>query len=143
MVDQLAMNRPAVGIGVFVYNDQGQFLMGKRVGKHGKNTWSVPGGYQEYGESFEETARREVKEETGIEIEDVEFFAITNNIFKDEQKHTITIFFKSIYKNGNPSVPEPDKFVDVGWFSFGNLPSPLFLPVQELQRLQPELFHHS
>ena len=52
-----------VGVGVFVWRD-GRFIMGQRLGSHGANTWSVPGGHLEFGESWEDCAIREVKEET-------------------------------------------------------------------------------
>lgn len=133
------MNRPSVGIGVFVYKD-GKFLMGRRIGKHGKNTWSVPGGYLEFGESWEDCAAREIMEECGVAIGEVQFLAAVNNVFQDENHHSVTIFMTSLWQSGEPKIVEHDKFVDVGWFSFDNLPEPLFLPMQELQKSEPELF---
>jgi 8-oxo-dGTP diphosphatase len=132
-------SRPAVGIGVFVFKD-GKFLLGKRVGSHGKNTWSVPGGHLEYGEDFEECAEREVLEETGVKIKNVKFYTTVNNVFTSENKHSITIFMLSDWVSGEPRALEPDKFVDVGWFSFKNLPEPLFLPIIQLKKAKPELF---
>ncbi len=57
-----------VGVGVFVFKG-GEFLVLQRQGAHGAGTWSVPGGHLEAQESFEETARREVHEETGVEMD--------------------------------------------------------------------------
>ena len=51
--------RPKVGLAVIVYKD-GKILMGKRIGSHGVNTWSFPGGHLEFLETFEECAKREV-----------------------------------------------------------------------------------
>lgn len=133
------MNRPSVGVGVFVWKD-GKFLLGKRVGKHGHGTWSVPGGYLEYGEEFEECAKREVMEETGVKIKNIRFYTTVNNVFRDEKSHSITIFVFSDWASGKPEVTEPDKFVDTGWFDFNNLPKPLFLPIKQLQKSKPELF---
>jgi 8-oxo-dGTP diphosphatase len=130
--------RPSVGIGIFVWKD-GKFLMGKRVGKHGLGTWSVPGGYLEYGETFEECAARETMEETGVKIKNTIFLTATNNIFPDEQKHSITIYMRSDLADGDPKTIEHDKFAEVGWFTPDNLPGPLFLPIKELKRLHPEL----
>ena len=45
-----------VGVGVYVFKSD-KFLMQLRVGAHGSDSWSVPGGHLEFGESFEETAR--------------------------------------------------------------------------------------
>lgn len=134
------MNRPNVGIGVFVFKDN-KFLMGKRVGKHGKNTWSVPGGYLEYGESFADCAAREVLEETGVKITNIKFYTTVNNVFKTENHHSITVFMFADWASGKPKITEPDKFVGIDWFDFNNLPSPLFLPIKELQKAKPELFN--
>lgn len=124
-----------VGVGVFVINGS-KFLMGRRKSPHGHNSWSVPGGYVEYGESFEEAAKREVKEETGLTITEVQVVAVTNNIFRSEDKHTITIWLVSVLKSGTPTVLEPDKFIDHGWYDFDTLPARLFLPFKELLKSQ-------
>lgn len=58
-----------VGVGVFVVRDDKTFLMGKRQNAHGHDSWSVPGGWLEFGETWEDAAKREVLEETGLKIE--------------------------------------------------------------------------
>lgn len=120
-----------VGVGVFIFKD-GKFLMQQRQGAHGAGTWSVPGGHLEFGESFEETARREVLEETGLEITNVRFGAVTNDNFVEEGKHYVTVWMISDWKNGEPRITEPDKCLKQEWRSFDNLPSPLFLPWNQL-----------
>lgn len=124
---------PRVGIGVFVFRD-GTFLMGKRLGAHGEGSWSIPGGHFEFGETFEDTAVREVLEETGVQIQNVRFAAITNDMFKADDRHYVTIWMMSEYVSGEAEIREPDKFVDQAWFTFDNLPSPLFLPWNQLLR---------
>ncbi|MEO5499348.1 MAG: NUDIX domain-containing protein [Candidatus Saccharimonadales bacterium] len=71
---------PRVGVGVFVFKD-GKFLVLKRTGAHGEGSWSLPGGHLEYGESFAQTAEREVIEETGLKIANVAFAAVTKMIY--------------------------------------------------------------
>jgi 8-oxo-dGTP diphosphatase len=122
---------PRVGIGVFIRKDH-KFLMGKRLGAHGEGTWSVPGGHLEFGETFEQTARREVLEETGLHIQNVRFAGLTNDIFKEDNKHYVTVWMLSDYKSGQLSIREPDKFIQQGWFDFDSLPTPLFLPWRQL-----------
>ena len=59
------------GAGVFVVNDKNEILIEKRADN---GLWDYPAGSMELGESFEECARREVFEETGIRCGKLEFF---------------------------------------------------------------------
>ncbi|TKY84730.1 hypothetical protein EX895_005810 [Sporisorium graminicola] len=60
---------PRVGVGVFVINEKGHVLIGKRTGSHGAGTLALPGGHLELHESFSDCAAREVFEETGLVLE--------------------------------------------------------------------------
>lgn len=120
-----------IGIGVFIFKD-GKFLMGRRRNAHGDGTWSIPGGHLEFAETFEDTARREVLEETGLVITRVRFGAVTNDFFKDEDKHYVTIWMLSDWESGTEQITEPDKFIEMQWRDFDSLPEPLFLPWQQL-----------
>jgi 8-oxo-dGTP diphosphatase len=119
--------------------------MGRRRGSHGEDTWSIPGGHLEFNETPEETAIREVKEETGCDIKNVRFAAYTNDRFFDEGKHYVTLWMMSDWKAHEPRVTEPDKFIEQAWFDFDTLPQPLFLPWEQLkasefyENLQAEL----
>lgn len=62
-----------VGCGVLVENDKGQVLLQKRSDN---GQWCVPGGGLEPIETFEEAAKRELREEVGIEVSDLELFGI-------------------------------------------------------------------
>ena len=125
------MERPKVGIGVFVIKDK-KILMGQRINAHGDGTWSLPGGHLEFFETFEDCAKREVMEETGLNIIDVTFATATNDMFKKENKHYITIFVKSKNSEGVAKVMEPNKCLKWDWFDWANLPKPLFLPLENL-----------
>lgn len=118
-------------MGVFVFKN-GEFLMQQRHGAHGTGSWSVPGGHLEFGESFEDTARREVKEETGLDITNIRFGAVTNDRFLDEGKHYVTVWMLSDWLSGTESITEPDKCLRHEWRTFDDLPSPLFLPWDQL-----------
>lgn len=61
-----------VGVAVAVVNDQGEFLLQKRR----DGIWGVPGGFLELGESTEEAGRREVLEETGLEIGNLDLVGV-------------------------------------------------------------------
>lgn len=131
---------PKVGVGVFVWKD-GKFIMGQRLGSHGANTWSIPGGHLEYGESWEECAKREVLEETGLEIESVRLLAVTNDLFENDGKHYVTLWVESDWVSGKPQIIEPDKLIKLEWRDFVSLPSPLFDPCwKNLKQTKPALF---
>ena len=125
------IGQPKVGVGVFIFKD-GKFLIQHRQGAHGAGTWSNPGGHLEFGESFEDTARRETKEETGLEIKNLRFGAVTNDYFADEGKHYITVWMLSDWAAGQESILEPDRCLAQQWVDFDSLPAPLFLPWQQL-----------
>lgn len=134
------MKQTRVGVGVFIWKD-GKFLMGKRKGSHGADTWSIPGGHLEFGESWEETAKREAVEETGLTVDNVRFVALTNDLFPSDDKHYITIWVKCDWISGEPTITEPDKWVDQEWRTFQTLPSPLFEPCwKNLRQARSELF---
>jgi 8-oxo-dGTP diphosphatase len=127
------MDKPnvRVGIGVFIFKGN-KFLMIKRFGSHGANTWSVPGGHLEYGESFEDVAKREVKEETDLDITNIRFGAMTNDLFEEENKHYITVWLLSEYASGREKIMEPEKCLEQKWLTFETLPKNLFLPWRQL-----------
>lgn len=118
-----------VGIGVYIFNPQQQVLLGLRKSPHGEGTWCAPGGHLEFGEDFNTGAIREAREETGISIapQDLKLAGITNDLFRETQKHYITIHMATHNYSGNISLMEPDKFSDWKWFDLDKLPANMFL----------------
>lgn len=124
-------NRPMVGVSVLVKHGD-RILLVKREHVHQSGSWGAPGGSLEFGETFEERGIREVKEETGVDIQDVKFRVITNDVFEAEQKHFITIWMEANYASGEPKVTAPYEESEVGWFTWDSLPQPLFIPLAHL-----------
>lgn len=120
-------NRPKVGVGVMVMKD-GKILLGLRKGAHGENTYAWPGGHMEYMESFEDVVKREVKEETDLEVDNVRFLRLYN-LKEYAPKHYVDLGFLADWKSGAPTVMEPDKCERWDWFDMDNLPSPLFATI--------------
>src|SRR5579859_93543 len=120
-----------VGVSVLI-NKGDRILLEKRQHTHGAGTWGPPSGHIDYGETPEQTAIRETKEETTITIDNLKFRVITNDVFEKEQKHYITVWFDANYVSGEPKVSAPEEESEVGWFTWDNLPQPLFLPLQHL-----------
>jgi 8-oxo-dGTP diphosphatase len=117
------MSVPRVGVGVFVFksSQDPHFIVGRRKGSLGSGlyirpylyslpltqsdagTIALPGGHLEHGETFEACAAREIKEETGLVIENIQFVTATNTVFKEQGKHYVTIFMLA------SAVPDPDR----------------------------------
>jgi mutator protein MutT len=72
-----------VGVGALIVCDD-KILLEKRKNDPGKGKWSIPGGLVELGENIEQTVIREVKEETGLEVEKPELIDVVDNVELDK-----------------------------------------------------------
>ncbi len=123
-------NKIKVGVGVMIFKDN-KVLMGKRKGSHGDGEYSFTGDHLEYMESFEECAKRETFEETGIKICNVKFKLLAN-IKRYEPKQYIHIGMIADWESGESQILEPDKVESWKWYDLDNLPSPIFYPAQTI-----------
>ena len=117
--------------------DNGQVLLGKRMGSHGAGTWSFPSGHIDYMEELEDCAKREVAEETGLGEENIKLIdkypiAATNDFFKREDKHYITLFMRAKHISGKPKRIELDRCEGWEWFFWDKLPHPLCVSTENL-----------
>ncbi len=117
-------NKPKVGVGVMILKN-GKVLLGKRKGSHGEGEYAFPGGHLEYMESFENCAKREVKEESDIEIKDITFQFLAN-VTKYDPKHYVHIGLLAKWQSGQPKVLEPHKLDSWDWYDLDDLPQPIF-----------------
>jgi 8-oxo-dGTP diphosphatase len=74
--------RPFLGVGALIFED-GKLLLVERAKEPLQGYWSLPGGIVEAGEKLEEAIRREVLEETGLEIDPLSMFEIFERIIPD------------------------------------------------------------
>ncbi|MFZ3215214.1 MAG: NUDIX hydrolase [Candidatus Acidiferrales bacterium] len=78
---------PLVGVGGVVIHDERALLI-RRGGPPLQGEWSIPGGMLELGETFEEGVRRELAEETGLEVLVLDFIEVFERIFPDPEGKT-------------------------------------------------------
>lgn len=107
-----------VGVGAAIFNDEGKLFITKR-GKAAKNErgkWEIPGGSVEFGETFEDAIKREIKEELGVEIIIIELLGICDHIIPDEHQHWVSPTYICTISRGTPKILEPAKCEAVGWF---------------------------
>jgi len=124
-------SQPLVGVGVVIVRD-GKVLLGKRRGSHGDGSWSFVGGHIEANESVEGCAAREALEEAGIKIANIRYATFTDDYFSKEGTRYVTLFAVADYSSGTVRVMEPEKCERWEWFAWDALPSPLFLPIENL-----------
>jgi len=82
-VKRLYPKQPIIGVGAVIIKD-GKILLEKRKNEPGKGKWSIPGGLVELGETIEQTVIREVKEETGLEVEKPKHIDVVDNVVRDD-----------------------------------------------------------
>ena len=76
-------SRPVVGVGAVVL-DEDRVLLVRRGQEPQKGLWSIPGGGLELGETLEEGARREAREETGLDVRILRFLGTFERILRDD-----------------------------------------------------------
>ncbi len=77
--------RPVVGVGGVIV-DHGRTVLIRRGTEPLLGQWSIPGGTIELGESIEEAVRRELREETGLEVRVLELIELFDRIYIDENR---------------------------------------------------------
>ncbi|MFC2170853.1 NUDIX domain-containing protein [Calditrichota bacterium] len=81
--------------------------------------WAIPGGFVDYGETTEETAHREMVEETGLRLENLRLFTVRSDPHRDARFHTITVIYTA---DGVGELTAGDDAAAAQVFHPGNIP---------------------
>jgi len=113
------------GVKVVLKNDNDQLLLVRHT--YGSRDWTFPGGGREGGESSAETARREMREELSVQIDDLHVH--DSFVSTKEYKHDhITVCSGKVTEDLNPS---PFEIAETQWFNRDHLPNELRQMTQE------------
>jgi ADP-ribose pyrophosphatase YjhB (NUDIX family) len=123
-LDRHYPDRPFVGVGVVVLRGD-EVLLAQRGKQPRRGQWSLPGGMQEVGETVHEAARREVMEETGVEIEIVGLIDVVDTIRRDTEGrvelHYTLVDYAALWRGGEAR--PGDDAMGVKWVAVAEVPS--------------------
>jgi len=84
--------RPVVAVDVLIRKDDGYVFI-KRKNEPYRGCWAIPGGLVEYGETVEQAAEREAKEETGLDVKLIRLVGVYSDPTRDPRGHCISIAY--------------------------------------------------
>jgi 8-oxo-dGTP diphosphatase len=105
-----ASEHPLVGVGVVIVSD-GAILLVQRGREPGRGLWAVPGGKVRRGETMRAAARREAREETGLDVEVGDVVWVGEHI--DDEHHLVLVDFAASVTGGR--LAAADDADDVRW----------------------------
>ncbi len=116
---------PMVGVGAIVFDEQNRILMVQRGQEPSEGLWALPGGLVELGEKTQDAARREVKEECGIDVIIGQVATVVDLILKDNDAkiryHYILIDYFATYVGGELNAQSD--VLDARWYTRDELAS--------------------
>jgi len=108
----IQFRNPAPTIAVLILHEE-QVLLGKRSGEPGMGKWATPSGYIEYEDDFLTAAVREVREETGLEVE-IESILNVSSSFMAPEYHFLDVYLLARVVSG--AAMAGDDMEEVAWF---------------------------
>ena len=125
-----------VGVGVMILSNN-KILLGHRVEKsedtggiYEPDCWTLPGGKQEYYETMVEAVIRECKEETNLDITDLQVFSASDS-FQPDRNYVIMNFITNSFE-GELKIMEPEKIDKWKWFDLNELPKNIYTPSKNM-----------
>lgn len=106
----------------FILNDQGEILLVQRNVVPFLDMWMMPGGHMKPGETIEECLVREMKEETGLDVEVGELFTTHSDPDQDPRHAALVLFFIVKPKNFDLEKFKVFEIADRKWFKLEDVP---------------------
>jgi 8-oxo-dGTP diphosphatase len=122
-----------VGVGALLVDGAGRLFLSRRgpLAKNERGLWEFPGGSVEFGEKLADALAREMREEYGVEIAVGELLDVVDHILPDEGQHWVSPTFICTIKSGEPTIREPGKCTEIGWFRPDEMPDDLTVITRE------------
>ncbi|MDQ3944745.1 MAG: NUDIX domain-containing protein [Actinomycetota bacterium] len=120
----------------------GKLLLMRRASEPWLDHWDIPGGFCELDEHPAQTAAREAREETGLEVEITGFLGMWLDRYPDpgrteEPAVTLNAYYHAVPVAGPPGAePDSEEVTELGWFEADALPGPIAFPNHALDVLE-------
>ena len=121
--------RPAVTVDVALFAPAGQMLRVLLIQRRQppfKGSWAFPGGFLDMDEELSDAARRELREETGLEVGTLLELGAYGKVGRDPRGRTLSIAYLALYPGNLPQAEAGDDAAAVAWFYCNQLPGLAF-----------------
>ena len=118
------MTTQQIGVKAIIEKNN-EILLIKRSEKyeHLKDAWDIPGGRLEFGEEPEDGLKREIKEETGLQLKEIKHILDASTVFKNEEKHIVRITYLCTVEEGITKISNEHTHIE-------------WIPKEELKKLE-------
>lgn len=108
---------PCSATAAFIVNENDEMLVVRRAKEPALGTYDLPGGFCDMGETVEEGMRREIKEETGLEVQDIQYLFSSPNVYQYSGMgiHTLDMDYLVRVKGGRLAIQAADDAAEAFW----------------------------
>ncbi|MDB4975871.1 MAG: hypothetical protein JWN48_4212 [Myxococcaceae bacterium] len=104
--------------------------------------WALPGGFVEIDETLADAARRELAEETGLEVEQVEQLRVYDALGRDPRERILSVLHLAFVRRADPAVKGGDDARKAAWFELAVLPELAFDHADMLELVRERVRAH-